>query len=169
MRVNDLPSAGLLSNGTRLRIEASKAISSVQINAGIAANAGKSKSAKQLQDFFTFCANTMTTFLDVVAPTIVARSILPSNASELVITASEGLDPEHVPDVTDFAIAGQVRTVTKCVIDGPFVRLTVNAPFIAGAATVAYTQSATASKRLQDRSGNLVASSVATAVTNGIV
>jgi hypothetical protein len=169
MRVNDLPSAGILSNGTRLRIEASKAISSVQINAGIAANAGKAKSAKQLQDFFTFCANTLTTFLDVVVPTIVARSIAPSSASELVITASEGLSKANVPDVTDFVVAGQVKTVTKCVIDGPFVRLTVNSPFVAGAVTVAYTQSVTVSKRLQDASGNQVASFTATAVTNGIV
>ncbi|RPA32102.1 hypothetical protein EGC79_20485, partial [Shewanella vesiculosa] len=157
------------SNGTRLRIEASKAISAVQINAGIAANGGKSRSAKQLQDFFTFCANTMTTFLDVVVPTIVARSIAPSAASELVITASEGLNKANVPDVGDFVIAGQVRTITKCVIDGPFVRLTVSAPFITGAVTVAYTQSATVSKRLQDASGNQVASFTATAVTNGIV
>ena len=169
MRVNDLPSAGLLSNGTRLRIEASKAISSVQINAGIAANAGKSSSAKQLQDFFTFCANTMTTFLDVVVPTVTARSIAPSAASELVITCSEGLDKTHVPAVGSFVIAGVVRTVTKVVIDGPFVRLTVNAPFVAGAVTVAYTQPGTVADRLQDASGNQVASFTATAVTNGIV
>jgi hypothetical protein len=169
MRVNDIPSAGLLSNGTRIRIEASKAISSVQINAALAANAGKSRSAKQLQDFFTFCANSLTTFLDVVAPTVVARSIAPSAPSELVITASEGLSKANVPDVTDFVIAGQTKTVTKCVIDGPFARLTVNSPFIAGAVTVAYTQSATVSKRLQDASGNQVASFTATAVTNSIV
>lgn len=169
MRVNDLPSAGLLSNGTRLRIEASKAISSVQINAGIAANAGKSKSAKQLQDFFTFCANTMTTFLDVVAPTITARSIAPSNASRLTLTYSEGLDKAHVPAVGSFAITGQARTVTKVTIDGPFVHLDVSAPFTAGAVSVAYTQPGTVADRLQDASTNQAASFTATAVTNGIV
>ena len=169
MRVNDLPSAGLLSNGTRVRIEASKAISSVQINAGIAANAGKSRNAKQLKDFFDFCSAALTTFLEVVAPTISARSITASNTSRLILTYSEGLDKRFVPDVTDFAITGQVRTVSKVTIDGPFVYLDVTAPFVAGAVSVAYTQSATVSKRLQDSSNNQAVSFTATAVTNSIV
>lgn len=169
MKVNDIPSAGLLSNGTRIRIEAAKAISAVQVNAAIAANAGKSRNAKQLQDFFTFCSNQLTTFLDVVVPTIVARSIVPSAPSRLTLTYSEGLDKRFVPDVTDFAITGQVRTVTKVTIDGPFVHLDVNAAFAAGAVSVAYTQSATVNKRLQDSSLNQAASFTATAATNTIV
>ena len=169
MRVSDLPSAGLLSNGTRIRIEASKAISSVQINAGIAANAGKSRSAKQLKDFFDFCSTTLTTFLEVVAPAIAARSISASNPLRLTLTYNEGLDKRFVPDVGDFAITGQVRTVTKVTIDGPFVYLDVNSPFVAGAVNVAYTQSATVAKRLQDQSNNQAASFTATAVTNSIV
>lgn len=169
MRVNDLPSAGLLSNGTRIRIEAAKAISAVQVNAGIAANLGKSSNAKPLKDFFDTCSAALTSLLDVTVPVIAARSILPSAPTEMVLTYGEGLDPAHVPDVTDFVIAGQVKAVTKVKIDGPSVRLTVGTPFIAGAVTVAYTQNATASKRLQDISGNQAASFVATAVTNGIV
>lgn len=169
MKVNDLPSAGLLSNGTRIRIEAAKAISSVQINAAITANGGKASSAKQLQDFFTFCANQLTTFLDVVVPTVVARSIAPSAPSVLTITHSEGLDKAHVPLAANFVIAGQAKTITKIVIDGPFVHLHVNTPFTNAAVTVAYTQDGNVNNRLQDISGNQVASFTATAVTNGIV
>lgn len=168
MKVNDIPSAGLLSNGTRVRIEAAKAISAVQINAGIAANAGKSRNAKQLQDFFTFCANQLTTFLEVVAPVIAARSIAASSAQRLTLTYSEGLDKRFVPDVTDFVIAGQAKAVTKVTIDGPFVYLDVATAFVTGAVTVAYTQNATVSKRLQDSSNNQAASFTATAVTNTI-
>jgi hypothetical protein len=169
MRVNDLPSAGLLSNGTRIRIEAAKAISAVQVNAGIAANAGKSSNAKPLKDFFDTCSATLTTLLDVTVPVIAARSIAASNTSRLTLTYGEGLDKTHVPDVTDFAITGQVRTVGKVTIDGPFVHLDVTVPFITGAVSVAYTQSATVSKRLQDISNNQAASFTATAVTNSIV
>jgi hypothetical protein len=166
MRVNDLPSAGLLSNGTRIRIEAAKAISAVQINAGIAANAGKSSNAKQLSDFFTACGAAISTFIETTAPVIAARSISQSNTKRITLTYSEGLDKTHVPDVTDFAIAGQVRPVTKVTIDGPFVHLDVATAFATGAVTVAYTQSATVSKRLQDISTNQAASFGATAVTN---
>lgn len=169
MRVNDLPSAGLLSNGTRIRIEAAKAISAVQVNAGIAANLGKSSNAKQLKDFFDTCSAALTTLLDATVPVIAARSISPSNTKRLTLTYGEGLDDTHVPDLTDFVIAGQARTVSKITIDGPFVHLDVATPFVAGAVTVAYTQSVTASKRLQDISGNFAVSFVATAVTNGIV
>lgn len=55
MRVETLPSPGLLSNGIRIRIEAAKAISAVEINAGIPANGGKSSSARPLRDFFLAC------------------------------------------------------------------------------------------------------------------
>jgi hypothetical protein len=169
MRVNDLPSAGLLSNGTRIRIEAAKAISAVQVNAGIAANAGKSRNAKGLKDFFDACSATMNTLLETVVPVIVARSISPSNPLRLTLTYSEGLDKTHLPAVTAFAVTGQVRTVTKVTIDGPFVHLDVNAPFTAGAVNVAYTQPGAVVDRLQDISTNQAASFGATAVTNSIV
>lgn len=167
MRVETLPSPGLLSNGIRIRIEAAKAISAVEINAGY--SGGTSPAAKPLSDFFDACKTALSTLLDVVVPTVAARSIAPSAATRLTITHSEGLNPANVPDAGDFAIAGQVKTVQKVTIDGPFVHLDVATPFVAGAVTVAYTQSGTAAKRLQDLSGNLVASYAATAVTNGIV
>jgi hypothetical protein len=86
----------------------------------------------------------------------------------IILGYGEGLNPKNVPDTTDFAVTVQARTVTKVTIDGPFVRLTLNAPLVAGSVSVAYTQSGTAAKRLQDESGNQAASFTATAVTNTI-
>lgn len=169
MRVETLPSPGMLSNGIRIRIEAAKAISAIEINAGIPVNGGKSRSAKQLKDFFDACSVAITGFLDVTVPTIASRLIVPSAAKRITLVYSEGLDPTHVPDVTDFAITGQVKTVAKVTIDGPLVHLDFTSAFVAGAVSVAYTQSATVAKRLQDASNNQAASFTATAVTNGIV
>lgn len=166
MRVDTLPSPGQLSNGIRIRIEAAKAISSVEINAGIPVNGGKSSNAKPLSDFFTACATALSSFLDVTAPTIAARSIAASAASRITLTYSEGLSAKFVPAVTDFAITGQVKAVTKVTVDGPFVHLDVATPFVAGAVLVAYTPGTI---KLQDASGNLAIAFVATAVTNAIV
>lgn len=169
MRVETLPSPGLLSNGIRIRIEAAKAISAVEINAGIPANGGKSSTADPLHDFFTACAAAVNGFRDTTAPTIVARSVAASNPNVIVLTYSEGLDASRVPLVTDFAVTVQARTVTKVVVDGPFVFLTLNTPLAAGAVSVAYTQNANTELRLQDNSDNQSASFAATAVTNGVV
>jgi hypothetical protein len=170
MRVENLPSPGLLSNGIRIRIEAAKAISAVEINAGIPANGGISSTADPLHDFFTACAAAINGFRDVTVPVIAARSVSASQPSVIVLTYSEGLDPKRVPLVTDFAVTVQARTVTKVVVDGPFVFLHLSAPLVAGAVSVAYTQNAgNVELRLQDESDNQAASFAATAVTNGIV
>lgn len=169
MRVETLPSPGLLASGLRLRVEASKAISAVEINAGIPANAGVSSSADQLFDFFNACASSVVALRDVTAPLVVARSATPSNVSLIVLTYDGGLSKGNVPDVTAFAVTGQVRTVTKVEIDGPFVFLSLNAPLVAGAVSVAYTQPVDDASKLQDASDNFAASFAATAVVNTIV
>jgi hypothetical protein len=169
MRVDTLPSPGLLSNGIRLRIEAAKAISAVEINAGIPVNAGKSSTAKGLDDFLTACRSAIATFIETVAPVIAARSATPANTSLIVLTYGEGLDASHVPPPSAFAVTGQVRTVTNVAIDGPFVFLRLNTPLVAGAVSVAYTQPGSVDLRLQDISGNQAVSFTATAVTNTIV
>lgn len=168
MRVETLPSPGLLSNGIRIRIEAAKAISAVEINAGIPVNAGKSSNAKPLSDFFTACAAALSTLLDVTAPTIAARSIALSNTKRITLTYSEGLSKRFVPAVTDFAITGQVKAITAVTIDGPFVHLDVATAFVAGSVSVAYTQPVGVGTRLQDDSLNYAASFTATAVTNAL-
>lgn len=169
MRVESLPSPGLLSNGIRIRIEAAKAISAVEINAGIPVNAGRSSAADPLHVFFTACAAAINGFRDVTLPVNVARSATPSAPNRIVLTYGEGLDAAHTPPVSAFAVTGQVRTVTAVQIDGPFVFLTLNAPLAAGAVSVAYTQPGSVALRLQDYSRNQAASFVATAVTNTIV
>ena len=169
MRVETLPSPGLLSNGIRIRIESAKAISAVEINAGIPVNAGKSSTAGPLKAFFDACSAAVAVLVDVTVPTIVARSVTPSAASRIVLTYDEGLDKGHVPLVTDFAITVQARTVTKVTVDGPFVFLDLSAPLVAGAMSVAYTQNVSSALRLQDETGNEAVSFTATAVTNTIV
>ncbi len=170
MRVENLPSPGLLSNGIRIRIEAAKAISAVEINAGIPANAGISRSADPLFDFFAACSAAISAFRDVVVPVIAARSVSPSQPGVIVLTYSEGLSSKNVPLPADFAVTVQARTVTKVVVDGPFVFLHLSAPLVAGAVSVAYTPNAgNAALRLQDDSDNEAVAFVATAVTNGIV
>ena len=168
MRVETLPSPGLLSNGIRIRIEAAKAISAVEINAGIPANGGKSSTAAALSQFFTACAGALASFLETVLPTVAARSIAPSAPKRLTLTMSEGMDPKFVPAATVFAVAGQALTISKVTIDGPFVHLDMTTAFVASpAVTVAYTQNGT--NNLRDLSGNLLANFTAAAVTNGIV
>lgn len=168
MRVATLPSPGLLSNGIRIRIEAAKAISAVEINAGIPVNAGKSSNAQPLSAFFTACVAALSTFLDVTLPVISARSIATSNAKRITLTYSEGLNEKFVPPVTAYTIAGQVKTVAMVTVDGPFVHLDFDTAFVAGAVTVAYVQPG-ATSNLRDLSGNLAAAFTATAVTNAIV
>ena len=169
MRVETLPSPGLLSNGIRIRIEAAKAISAIEINAGIPVNAGKASSAGPLKGFFDACSAAVAGFVDVTVPAIVARSATPSATSRIVLTYGEGLDKGHVPAVGDFAVTVQARTVTKVTVDGPFVFLDLSAPLVAGAVSVAYTQNVSATLRLQDETGNEAVSFTATAVTNTIV
>lgn len=169
MRVDTLPSPGLLASGLRLRVEAAKAISAVEINAGIPANAGISSSADPLHDFFTTCAAAINSFRDAVAPAIQARSATPSNTSRIILTYNQGLSNANVPPGSAFAVTGQARTVTAVTVDGPFVFLTLNTPLAAGAVSVAYTQPSPVDQRLQDESDNECVSFVATAVTNTIV
>jgi hypothetical protein len=166
MRLDALPSPGQLNNAIRLQIEMVKAISFVQQMAAIPANSGKATSAKPLTDFLTAASAALSGFVDTTAPTVLSRSIVPSNSKRITLVFSEGLDPKKLPDLTDFLIAGQARTVSKVTIDGNAVHVDVTAAFTAGSVLIAYNESGTADKRLQDFAGNRVLSFAATAVTN---
>lgn len=167
MRVETLPSPGLLSNGIRIRIEAAKAISAAEINANIPANGGVSSTATVLHTFFTACATAVASLRDLVVPTVAARTAADPLKSRIVLTMSEGLNPKFVPAGSAFAVTVQARTVTKVTIDGPYVYLDLNTPLAAGAVSVAYTQPGSTTN-LRDMAGNLVASFTAAAVTNTI-
>lgn len=168
MRVETLPSPGLLSSGLQLRTQAAKAISSIEILAGMPGSGGKVNTAKQLSDFFTACAAALSTFIDVTAPTVLSRTIPSGGAASgswLRIRHSEALDPNYVPAPAAFTIAGVAKTIAAVKIEGADVCLRVTVPFVAGnAPTVAYTQPG-AGTNLRDLSGNLLASYTATAVT----
>lgn len=168
MRTDTLPSPGFLSNGIRIRIEAAKAISAIEINAGIPVNAGKSSNAFQFKTFLDACNAAIVSFLDVVAPTLVSQSIIGAQPDTIAIAFSEGLDPKKTPLPGVFTIGGQTRTIASVTISGPFVYIKVTVPFVAGAVTVSYTQAGNAID-LQDFSGNKAATFAAQAVTNGVV
>lgn len=56
MRIEELPSPGLLSQGVRIRTEACKAINALQISAARRPSK-KSPHAAKLRDFFQACAD----------------------------------------------------------------------------------------------------------------
>lgn len=160
MRVETLPTPGMLSMGIRLRTEASKAISSVEIFAG--RNGGTSGAATQLHAFFTACATAIASLRDLVAPTVASRT-QPTGVNLVTITTSEPLDPRIIPPTTSFVTA-PVRTITSVVIDGLKVQVAYDGAALANGNTIAYTQPGGLNK-LQDAGGNLLASFGASAIT----
>lgn len=160
MRVETLPTPGMLSMGIRLRTEASKAISSVEIFAG--RNGGTSGAATQLHAFFTACATAIASLRDLVAPTVVSRTGT-TGVNRVVITTSEALDPRIIPPLTAF-VTSPVRTITDISIDGLKINVDYDGVALVNANTIAYTQPGTANK-LQDLGGNLLASFTASAIT----
>ena len=166
MRVETLPSPGLLSNGIRVRIEAAKAISAVEITAGL--SGGKTSTANALKGFFDACSTAVAGFVDTVVPTLVSAYIGLSNPKRIVLTFSEGLDEFSVPVTTAFATGTQVKTISKITIEENRVYVDVTAAFVAGAVTIAYTKPGSGAV-VQDDAGNDLASFTATAVTNALV
>lgn len=167
MRVSTLPSAGLISNGNRLRIEAAKAISAIEIVGGRSGAGGKHSSAKTMADFFTACGAAIASFVEAVAPTPASRNLVPSASKRITILFSEGLDRKFVPAPAAFVLTGQVQVPSSVTVEGPFVYLDFPVAFTNAAVNVAYTQPG-AGSNLRDLSGNLVASFAAAAVTNSI-
>lgn len=166
MRVETLPSPGLLSNGIRIRIEAAKAISAVEINAGIPANQGKSSTAKQLDTFFAACRTALTDLIDTTSPTLTSAVIALATPTKMTLTFSDDLDTSSVPAAGAFTTTGQIKTASAIAVYGRTVELTFGDAFTSDAVNIVYTDGAT---NLTDTDGNIVASIVATAVTNNVV
>lgn len=159
MRIETLPSPGALSMGLRLRTEAAKAISHVEIMADL--SGGKVDTANSLHAFFTACATAVASLRDLTVPTFVRAFGNKSTPSTIVFEVSEGLDPSAVPPVTAFTVAGPSRTVTAVAISGKTAVLTLSAALLpADVPTVAY-----AGTVLQDTAGNKLAAVPATAIT----
>lgn len=160
MRLTDLPSPGRVANGIRMRTELVKAISSIQIASKSAANA-KVAAAKDLTTCLNAAVAAISGFIDAVVPTVVTRSTVAGDAKTVKVTFSEGLRPDVIPAASAFAFS-PAKTITGMQVDGKVLTITVSAALTAGA-TLAYTQPAT--NRLQDPSGNLVATWAAATVT----
>ena len=160
MRVETLPSPGILSRGIRLRTEASSAISSVEIFAS--RNGGTSGAATQLHAFFTACATAIAALRDLVVPTVTTRTGT-TGVNRVVITTSEALDPRIIPPLTSF-VTVPARNILAISIDGLKVNVDYDGVALVNANTIAYTQPGTANK-LQDLGGNLLATFAASAIT----
>jgi hypothetical protein len=156
MKINDLLSPGLLSNGIKLRVEASKAISSVQIMA-MRTPGGRSQTAKGLSDFFADCVTKVAGLFEVVLPTIVSRTA--TLATQVNIVFSEPMDQTVVPALTAFTSAGNTITLAAWTSS---TNLRITGTGFAAAENFTYTQPAVS--YLRDLAGNAVATSSANLV-----
>lgn len=132
MRLETLKSPGLISNGVRLRSEASKAISAVEIVAGRTPG-GKTNTAKTLSDFFSDCVSKLSGLLDAVLPTYASSLITAAAPTKLVITLSEDMDPGVIPAGSAF-VSSPARTFSAVAVQGSKVTLTASAAFTANKA-----------------------------------
>lgn len=153
MKINDLPSPGVLSNGIKLRVEAAKAISSVEVTAmrtpgGLVSGAGK------LSAFFTACAAALAGKYEVVLPTISSR--VATSATKVTLTFSEPMDRLIAPALAAFTSAG--NTITGFAWISPTVAEVTGTGF---AAAENFTYTAPGVNALRDLSGNLVATTSA--------
>lgn len=164
MRIENLPSPGVISTSQALRTVAAKAISYVEIMAGMSAD-GKATEAKPLSAFFAACKAAADAVADTTAPTISTRQISAAKPDQITVTFSEDMDATVVPANSAFALAAPAKTIKSLKISGNVLVITVTVPYEVGdtAPTLAYTAPAT--NGLRDRSGNLLASSAATAIT----
>ena len=155
MRIETLPSPGLLSNGIGLRREAAKAISQIEITAGRTPG-GKTINAKSLYDFFVAAAGSVSTLYDVTAATFTGVA---SSATKIVLTFSETMDLSVTPSHTAFAISGDTITAAEWGSGGDAGKLVLTGTGFEAAESLAYTKPA--SNYLRDRAGNAVATAAA--------
>lgn len=168
MRVDTLPSPGVLHMGLQIRTMMAKAISGIEVTAGV--SGGKASAAAQLDAFLVASRTAISSFIELVLPTVASSSIRASLPNKIYLAATEGLDPQFVPGAAAFVIAGVTKVVDKVEIDGPFIILTVTVPFASGnVSTVAYTQPGSIGLRARDLSGNIMASFTAMSIANGVI
>lgn len=156
MRVETLPSPGILSSALRLRIEAAKAISAVEIVAGRTPG-GKTKAAYNLSAFFTACADALSALVDGTAPTMAGTTITSTAATTNKIAFGETMDQTVTPAAAAFAVDnGGVVSSVAWGSGGDAGKLILTGTGFAALDVVTYTQPAT--NFLRDRAGNAMAS-----------
>lgn len=149
MRMDTLPSPGVLGNSYSLLKETVKAISQIEVAAGF--NGGKAKEAASLDAFLVAARSAISTFIDIVAPTVTTRVRTAVNTA--TITFNEALDPSTSVPLTSIAFS-PARTVTAIVVTGS--TMVVTATGVIATDTVTYTPPVGASADLgvKDKAGN---------------
>jgi len=133
MRDTALTYPGVLSNGYKLRSEAAKAISTVEI-AARATSGGKTAGAAKLSAFFASCVAALATYIEAVLPTVVTRVRTAANTA--TITMSEALNPSTSVPLTS-VVFSPARTVTAIVVTGSTI--VVTATGVIATDTITYT------------------------------
>lgn len=150
MRIENLLSPGLYSNGIKLRTEAAKAISAAEVTAMVTPG-GLNPSAGVLAAFFSDCAAKLAGLYETTAPTVSSRTRV--SATEVRIVFSEKMDTSVLPTAAAFASSGNTITDIKWLNDTTLVLIGTG---FAVTETVSYTQPAL--NAIRDRSANKVAS-----------
>lgn len=140
MRVSTLPSPGTLSNAVRLRTEAAKAISTIEIQD--AKNGGNgSYNATALLDFFSACSSAISTTIDDgAAPVITAVA---SSSTTLKLSFNYDMDTTVKPGPSAFAITGDTITATAWGTGDDAGKLILTGTGFAAAESLVYTKPAT--------------------------
>lgn len=158
MRIETLLSPGLISNGLRLRTEACKSISSIEITAGRTPG-HKINSAAVLKAFFTDCAGKMDDFIDSTAPAWAGLIATVASATQINITFLEAMDQTVAPLPADFAISGDTITAVAWTTA---TNLRLTGTGFAAAESLGYTKPAV--NAMRDLAGNQVPTGTKTLV-----
>lgn len=160
MRLETLPSPGLLANGYKVRMEAAKAISSVEIMAARTPG-NKTATAATLSAFFTACATALSAYVaTVIADFSGVTSATATSATQINVVFPQAMDQSVVPAIAAFVASGG-DTITAAAWTSAF-NLRLTGTGFAAAETLTYTKPAT--KFLRTAAGLVVASGVKTLV-----
>lgn len=157
MKINALPSPGLLSNGIKIRVEAAKAISSVEVT-GMRTPGGKVSTAATLKTFFDACSTALDSFVDTTVPTMAGATGVAASATKITIDfVGTDMDESVVPLAADFAVdnGGTVTSVAWGTA-GDAGKLVLTGTGYAAGDTVTYTKPSV--NALRDLVGNQIAS-----------
>lgn len=155
MKIIDLPAPGRLANGIKLRIEAVKAISSIEV----AARTGvKPSTAATLQAFFTAAATALDDLVDSTTPTMAAATGVAVSAVKVTLDfVGTDMDESVVPAAAAFALNnGGTVTGVSWGSGGDAGKLVLVTTGAAAADVLTYTKPAT--NALRDKTGNQIAS-----------
>lgn len=158
MKLSDLLTPGVLSNGLRLRVEAMKAINAADRNHTVS---GTADTQVQLRKFFAACAASVGDLRRTVGPAPYSVYTYNVDKTWVIIEFDANLDPQFLADVGDFTFS-PAKTVTNVGVHNNKVFLRLSAA-VASGFTVAY--AANGGLQLKDKSGNVVPTFTAQAGT----